>query len=343
MGLIDELETCRTPGDRPRPSSRATHADNHDAVAGDRAWLRRTIPHRRRPHRQVIPPSRSAKPLRQATPPSHSAKSHRHVTPPSHTARSHRQVTPPSHSAKSLRQVAPPSHSAKSLRQVAPPSRSAKSLRQVAPPSRSPPGRGWPKAGRGAARSLAKTRQDCGRIRESDPEQERLSPKRACRARSTSPGRRPGFRPLDRPGPVGAVHRGRAESAGSRHSAPTTRFPRFISAADVQQVGKPVPPPRRPTSSVIPCQPHSANSLCQVTPPSHSAKSLRQVTLPRGEGGERPGEGLRGRWQRRGKTAVESEGALPSKSDSPRSEPVGLVLPAQAEGLGFGPQIAPAL
>jgi hypothetical protein len=30
-------------------------------------------------------------------------------------------------------------------------------------------------------------------------------------------------------------------------------------------------------------------------------------------------------------------------SDSPRSEPVGLVLPAQAEGLGFGPQIAPAL
>jgi hypothetical protein len=235
MGLIDELETCRTPGDRPRPSSRATHADNHDAVAGDRAWLRRTIPHRRRPHRQVIPPSRSAKPLRQVT---------------------------------------PPSHSAKSLRQVAPPGRSAKSLRQVAPPSRSPPGRGWPKAGRGAARSLAKTRQDCGRIRESDPEQERLSPKRACRARSTSPGRRPGFRPLDRPGPVGAVHRGRAESAGSRHSAPTTRFPRFISAADVQQVGKPVPPPRRPTSSVIPCQPHSAKSLRQVTPPSHSAKSL---------------------------------------------------------------------
>jgi hypothetical protein len=75
MGLIDELETCRTPGDRPRPSSRATHADNHDAVAGDRAWLRRTIPHRRRPHRQVIPPSRSAKPLRQVTPPSRSAKS----------------------------------------------------------------------------------------------------------------------------------------------------------------------------------------------------------------------------------------------------------------------------
>jgi hypothetical protein len=171
MGLIDELETCRTPGDRPRPSSRATHADNHDAVAGDRAWLRRTIPHRRRPHRQVIPPSRSAKPLR--------------------------QVTPPSRSARSLRQVTPPSHSAKSLRQVAPPSR--------------------------------------------------------------------------------------------------------------------------------------------------SAKSLRQVALPRGEGGQRPGEGPRGRWQRQGKTAVESGRAIPSKSDSPRSEPVGLVLPAQAEGLGFGPQIAPAL
>jgi hypothetical protein len=152
MGLIDELETCRTPGDRPRPSSRATHADNHDAVAGDRAWLRRTIPHRRRPHRQVIPPSRSAKPLRQVTPPG----------------------------------------------------RSAKSLRQVAPPSR-------------------------------------------------------------------------------------------------------------------------------------SAKSLRQVALPRGEGGQRPGEGPRGRWQRQGKTAVESGRAIPSKSDSPRSEPVGLVLPAQAEGLGFGP------
>ena len=184
MGLIDELETCRTPGDRPRPSSRATHADNHDAVAGDRAWLRRTIPHRRRPHRQVIPPSRSAKPLR--------------------------QVTPPSHSAKSLRQVAPPSHSAKSLRQVAPPSRSAKPVRQAGPPSR-------------------------------------------------------------------------------------------------------------------------------------SAKSLRQDTLPRGESGQRPGEGLRGRWQRQGKTAVESGRAIPSKSDSPRSEPVGLVLPAQAEGLGFGPQIAPAL
>jgi hypothetical protein len=198
----------------------------------------------------------------------------------SRSAKPLRQATPPSRSAKPLRQVTPPSHSAKSLRQVAPPSHSAKSLRQVAPPSRSPPGRGWPKAGRGAARSLAKTRQDCGRIRESDPEQERLSPKRACRARSTSPGRRPGFRPLDRPGPVGAVHRGRAESAGSRHSAPTTRFPRFISAADVQQVGKPVPPPRRPTSSVIPCQPHSAKSLRQVTPPSHSAKSLRQVAPP---------------------------------------------------------------
>ena len=88
MGLIDELETCRTPGDRPRPSSRATHADNHDAVAGDRAWLRRTIPHRRRPHRQVIPPSRSAKPLRQVTPPSHSAKSLRQVAPPSRSAKS---------------------------------------------------------------------------------------------------------------------------------------------------------------------------------------------------------------------------------------------------------------
>jgi hypothetical protein len=128
MGLIDELETCRTPGDRPRPSSRATHADNHDAVAGDRAWLRRTIPHRRRPHRQVIPPSRSAKPLRQVTPPSHSARSLRQVAPPSHSAKSLRQVAPPGHSARSLRQVTPPSHSAKSLRQVTPPSRSAKTL-----------------------------------------------------------------------------------------------------------------------------------------------------------------------------------------------------------------------
>jgi hypothetical protein len=112
------------------------------------------------------------------------------------------------------------------------------------PTDASPPGRGWPKAGRGAAWSPAKTRQDCGRIRRSVPQQERVSPKRACRARSTSPGRRPGLPPPDRPGPVGAVHRGRAESAGSHHSAPTTRFPRSISTADVQQVGKPVPPPR---------------------------------------------------------------------------------------------------
>jgi hypothetical protein len=174
---------------------------------------------------------------------------------------------------------------------------------------------------------------------------------------------------------------GRRAPAPVTRPAPT-RFPRSISTADVGQVGKPVPPPRRSTSSVIPHQTHSAKSLRQaappsrsanslrqltppthsanslrqltppthsakslrrVTPPSHSAKSLRQVTLPRGEGGERPGEGLRGRWQRQGKTAVESGGAFPSKSESPRSEPVGLVLPAQAEGLGFGPQIAPAL
>jgi hypothetical protein len=151
----------------------------------------------------------------------------RQVTPPGHSAKSLRQATPPSHSARSLRQVTPPGHSAKSLRQVTPPSHSAKSLRQVTPPSHSPPGGGWRKAGRGVAWSLAKTRQNCGRIRGSVTEQERLSPKRACRARSTSPGRRPGFRPPDRPGPVGAVHRGRAESAGSRHSARTNPAPAF--------------------------------------------------------------------------------------------------------------------
>jgi hypothetical protein len=71
--------------------------------------------------------------------------------------------------------------------------------------------------------------------------------------------------------------------------------------------------------------------------------SLQRMPLPRGEGGQRPGEGPRGRRQRQGKTAVESGGAFPSKSESPRSEPVGLVLPAQAEGLGYRPQIAPAL
>jgi len=184
------------------------------------------------------------------------------------------------HSAKSLRQLTPPSRSRRSLRQVAPPSHSAKSLCQVTPTSHSPPGGGWRKAGRGVAWSLAKTRQDCGRIRRSVPEQERVSPKRACRARSTSPGRRPGLRPPGCPGPVGAVHRGRAESAGSHHSAPPTRFPRSISTADVGQVGKPVPPPRRSTSSVIPHQPHSAKPLRQAAPPTHSANSLRQLTPP---------------------------------------------------------------
>ena len=130
-------------------------------------------------------------------------------------------------------------------------------------------------------RSQTRTNADeRGRAARGVPSRDRASRKRACRARSNSPGRRPGLGPPLRRGPVGAVHRGRAESAGSRHSAPPTRFPRFISAADVQQVGKPVPPPRRPTSSVIPCQPHSAKSLRQVTPPSHSAKSLGQVARP---------------------------------------------------------------
>jgi hypothetical protein len=127
------------------------------------------------------------------------------------------------------------------------------------------------------------------------------------------------------------------------HSAKSLRqvAPASRSARSVRQVG----PPSRSAKSLRQVTPpsHSAKPLRQVTPPGHTANSLRQVTLPRGEGGLRPGEGLRGRWQRRGKTAVEPEGALPSKSDSPRSEPVGLVLPAQAEGLGFGPQIAPAL
>jgi hypothetical protein len=123
------------------------------------------------------------------------------------------------------------------------------------------------------------------------------------------------------------------------HSAKAT--PPSHSAKPLRQVTPPSYSAKPLRQATPPSR--SARSLRQVTPPSHSAKSLRQVTLPRGEGGERPGEGLRGRWQRRGKTAVESEGALPSKSDSPRSEPVGLVLPAQAEGLGFGPQIAPAL
>jgi hypothetical protein len=153
--------------------------------------------------------------------------------------------------------------------------------------------------------------------------------------------------------------------ATQEKSAP--RSPQAVSARSLRQVTPPshsakplrqVAPPSRSAKSLRQVTPpghsakslrqatppsHSAKPLRQVTPPSHSAKSHRQATLPRGEGGERPGEGLRGRWQRRGKTAVESEGAFPSKSESPRSEPVGLVLPAQAEGLGFGPQIAPAL
>jgi hypothetical protein len=213
----------------------------------------------------------------------------RQATPPSHSAKPLRQVTPPSHSAKSLRQLTPPTHSANSLRQVAPPSRTAKSHRRDTPPRHSPPGRGWPKAGRGIAWSLAKTRQNCGRIGGSVTEQERLSPKRACRARSTSPGRRPGFRPPDRPGPVGAVHRGRAESAGSRHSARTSPVPAFHQHSGRGKGWKPFPPLQRPTSSVIPHQTHStkptppthsANSLRQLTPPTHSAKSLRQVATP---------------------------------------------------------------
>ena len=161
-----------------------------------------------------------------------------------------------------------------------PPGHSARSLRQVTPPSRSPPGGGWRKAGRGVAWSLAKTRQNCGRIRGSVTEQERLSPKRACRARSTSPGRRPGFRPPDRAGPVGAVHRGRAESAGSRHSARTNPVPAFHQHSGRGKGWKPFPPLQRPTSSVIPHQTHSARSLRQATPPSRSAKPLRQATPP---------------------------------------------------------------
>jgi hypothetical protein len=213
--------------------------------------------------------------------PSHSAKSLRQVTPPSHSAKSLRQVAPPSHSAKPLRQVTPRGRSARSVRQVGPPGRSARSVRQVTPPSRSPPGGGWRKAGRGVAWSLAKTRQNCGRIRGSVTEQERLSPKRACRARSTSPGRRPGFRPPDRAGPVGAVHRGRAESAGSRHSARTNPVPAFHQHSGRGKGWKPFPPLQRPTSSVIPHQTHSARSLRQATPPSRSAKPLRQATPPR--------------------------------------------------------------
>jgi hypothetical protein len=230
--------------------------------------------------RQVGPPGRSAKSLRQVAPPTRSANSLRQATPPSHSAKSLRQVTPPSHSAKSLRQVTPPGRSARSVRQVGPPGRSARSVRQVTPPSRSPPGGGWRKAGRGVAWSLAKTRQNCGRIRGSVTEQERLSPKRACRARSTSPGRRPGFRPPDRAGPVGAVHRGRAESAGSRHSARTNPVPAFHQHSGRGKGWKPFPPLQRPTSSVIPHQTHSARSLRQATPPSRSAKPLRQATPP---------------------------------------------------------------
>jgi hypothetical protein len=127
------------------------------------------------------------------------------------------------------------------------------------------------------------------------------------------------------------------------HSAKSLRqvTPPSHSAKSLRQVT----PPSHSAKSLRQVTPpgRSARSVRQVGPPGRSAKSLRQVALLRGEGGERLGEGLRGRWQRRGKTAVESEGALPSKSDSPRSEPVGLVLPAQAEGLGFDPQIAPAL
>ena len=48
------------------------------------------------------------------------------------------------------------------------------------------------------------------------PERDRASLERACRARSNSPGRRPGLRPPMCPGPVGAVHLGRAWVASAR-------------------------------------------------------------------------------------------------------------------------------
>ena len=127
--------------------------------------------------------------------------------------------------------------------------------------------------------------------------------------------------------------------ATQEKSAPRSR--QAVSAKPLRQATPPGHSARSLRQAAPPSR--SAKPLRQVTPPSYSARSVRQVALPREEGGQRPGEGLRGRWQRRGKTAVESEGALPSKSDSPRSEPVGLVLPAQAEGLGYGPQVAPAL
>ncbi len=130
---------------------------------------------------------------------------------------------------------------------------------------------------------------------------------------------------------------GRTRQSTEPHPVPGQPTPPTLSARSLRQSHN-----AKSHRQVAPPS-HSAKSLRQVTPPSRSAKPLRQATLPRGEGGERPGEGLRGRWQRQGKTAVEPGGALPSKSDSPRSEPVGLVLPAQAEGLGFGPQIASAL
>ena len=48
------------------------------------------------------------------------------------------------------------------------------------------------------------------------PERDRLSLRRACRARSVSPGQRPGLPPSMSPGPVGAVHRGREQRALKR-------------------------------------------------------------------------------------------------------------------------------
>jgi hypothetical protein len=64
---------------------------------------------------------------------------------------------------------------------------------------------------RGDAQSMARAVIGTPRNYPSASRRDRVSAYRACRARSVSPGQRPGSGPPKRPGPVGAVHRGRAK------------------------------------------------------------------------------------------------------------------------------------